>query len=119
MNKFAVLLNTSTDEVGQTVNGLEYALDLDESGNDVEVFLDGSATEWPGAVSGAADHPVNEAITEAQERGLLAGACSACAQSFEATEELAAADAELLGDGDHGPPVGELNAEGYELLTIG
>lgn len=119
MDKFAVLLNTSTDEVGQTVNGLEYALDLDESGNEVEVFLDGSATEWPGAISAASDHPVNEAITEARERGLLAGACNACAQSFEATADLTAADFELLGDGDHGPSVGELNAEGYDLLTIG
>lgn len=119
MDKFAVLLNTSTDEVGQTVNGLEYALDLDESGNDVEVFLDGSATEWPGAVSDAPEHPVNEVIAEAQERGLLAGACSACAQSFEATDELTAADVELLGDGGHGPSVGDLNADGYELLTIG
>lgn len=44
MEKFAVLLNTSTDEVGQTANGIEYALDLDESGKEVEVFFDGSAT---------------------------------------------------------------------------
>lgn len=53
MGKSAVLLSTSTDEGGRTVNGLEYAASLDESGNDVEVFLDGQATEWPGAVGDA------------------------------------------------------------------
>lgn len=62
MDRFAVLLNTSTDEVGQTVNGLEYALDLDESGNEVEVFLDGSATEWPGAVVDLQDNVRNRGL---------------------------------------------------------
>jgi len=85
MDRFAVLLNTSTDEVGQTANGLEYALDLDESGKEVEVFFDGSATEWPGELAANPEHPVTEAFEEAQERGLLAGACSACAGAFETT----------------------------------
>lgn len=119
MERFAVLLNTSTDEIGQTVNGLEYALDLDEHGNDVEVFLDGSATEWPGAVAEQPEHPVNEALAEAQERGLVSGACSACAGSFGAAEGLEAAGIDLLGDGDHGPSVAELNEQGFDLLTIG
>lgn len=119
MDRFAVLLNTSTNEVGQTANGLEYALDLDESGNEVQVFFDGSATAWPGELAANPDHPVNEYLTEATDRGLIAGACSACAGVFETTEELEAADVELLGDGDHGPSVGQLNADGFDLLTIG
>jgi hypothetical protein len=119
MDRFAVLLNTSTDEVGRTANGLEYALDLDESGKEVEVFFDGSATEWPGELAANPEHPVTEAFEEAQERGLLAGACSACAGAFETTEEIETAGIELLGDGDHGPSVGELTDEGFDLLTIG
>jgi hypothetical protein len=119
MDRFAVLLNTSTDEVGQTANGLEYALDLDESGKEVEVFFDGSATQWPGELAANPEHPVNGAFQEARERGLLAGACSACAGAFETEAELEEAGIELLGDGDHGPSVGELADEGFDLLTIG
>lgn len=119
MDRYAVLLNTSTDEIGQTVNGLEYALDLDESGNEVEVFFDGSATEWPGEVADRPDHPVGEALAEVQERALVGGACSACAGAFEAAEELEAADIDLVGDGGHGPSVGELTDQGFDLLTIG
>lgn len=119
MDKYAVLLNTDTEEVGQTVNGLEYALDLDESDNEVEVFLDGSATAWPGELEANPEHPVNDQFREAQERDLIAGACSACAGAFETTEDIEAADIELLGGGDHGPSVGELADDGFDLLTIG
>jgi hypothetical protein len=119
MSKYAVLLNTDTDEVGQTVNGLEYALDLDESDNEVEVFLDGSATAWTAEPEANPEHPVSDQFRDARERDLIAGACSACAGAFETTDELEAAGIELLGGGDHGPSVGELTDDGFDLLTIG
>ncbi|MCL7418708.1 MAG: hypothetical protein M8354_12840, partial [Halalkalicoccus sp.] len=64
MNKYAIMLNASPDDVGPTANGLEYALDLDGAGHNVEVFLDGVATQWPGTLSEKPDHPVNEYFTE-------------------------------------------------------
>jgi hypothetical protein len=108
MNKYAVLLNTDTEEVGQTVNGLEYAIDLD-----------GAATQWPGELQANPDNPVGEHLTEAVERGLVAGACSYCASTFETTDEVASMDIELLGDGGHGPSVGSLVEDGHELITTG
>lgn len=62
---------------------------------------------------------MNEALAEAQERELIGGACSACAGSFGTADELEEADIDLVGDGDHGPSVGELTDQGFDLLTIG
>lgn len=45
IGKYVIMLNASTDDVGPTANGLEYALDLEESGHEVQVYLDGSATQ--------------------------------------------------------------------------
>lgn len=119
MGKYAVLLNASTDEIGQTANGLEYALDLDEDDNEVEVYLDGTATQWPGELQANPDHLVNVYLTKAVQRDLVAGACSHCATAFESTEEVKVAGIPLVGDGNHGPSVGELTDERYGLITNG
>lgn len=112
-------MNASTDDVGPTANGLEYALDLDDAGYDVEVFLDGAATKWADKLEARPDHPVGEHFEEVEARNLVAGACGHCADAFGATEGLDARNIELLGEqGNHGPDVGELAAD-RELLTIG
>lgn len=120
MGKYAVLLNGDTEDVGPTVNGLEYALDLDASGHEVDVFLDGVATQWPGQLQAKPDHPVNDYFSEARDRELVAGACGFCANAFDGAEGCREAGVELLGDEDtHGPDVGEVAAEGFELVTVG
>lgn len=120
MGKYAVLLNGDTDDVGSTVNGLEYALDLDGSGHEVDVFLDGAATQWPGQLTEKPDHPVNNYFSDARDRDLVAGACGFCAHAFGGAEGCREAGVELLGDeNEHNPDVGELATEGYELITVG
>lgn len=120
MNKYALLLNASTDDVGPAANGLEYAIDLDDAGHDVEVFFDGEATQWPGTLEAKPDHPVNEYFEEIDDRDLVGGACGFCANAFDAVEGCEEAGIELLGGPDeHGPDVGELTESGYELLTVG
>jgi hypothetical protein len=119
MTQYAVLLNATTDQVGATVNGLEYALTLHEDGHDVELYFDGEATRWPGELAANPDHPVKPAFEEAREQDLISGACGFCANAFGATDELADADIDLIGGiDDHGPDVASLVDEGYELLTI-
>lgn len=66
-DQYAVLVNASTDDVGPAANGLEYALDLDEGGNDVEIYLDGAATKWPDQLESKPDHPVAEYFEQAED----------------------------------------------------
>lgn len=120
MSKYALLLNASTDDVGPAANGLEYALDLDDAGHEVEVFFDGEATQWPGTLEETPDHPVNNYYEEVDDRGLVGGACGFCANAFDAVEGCEAAGVDLLGGSDeHAPDVGELTEDDYELLTVG
>ncbi|MFP4591064.1 MAG: hypothetical protein ACLFM8_06355 [Halobacteriales archaeon] len=120
MTQYAIMLNAGTDDVGPTANGLEYALDLDAAGHDVEVFLDGVATTWPGTLAKKPDHPVNDYFETATERGLIAGACRFCADAFGGTDGVEAAGIDLIGEeGEHGPNVGDLATAGYTFLTVG
>lgn len=120
MEAYAILLNGSTDDIGPTVNGLKYAIALDDSDFDVEVYFDGSATQWPGTLVEEPHHPVNAYFEDADDRGLIAGACGYCARAFGGARGCEDAGIELVGDQkDHGPDVGELVIEGYGLITIG
>lgn len=120
MGKYAVMLNADTDSVGPATNGLKYAIELDEAGHQVRVFFDGSATEWIALLTEEGDHPVRKFYEQARERGLLGGACGYCANAFGVYDEVNETGIELVGEhGSHGPDVGELVADGYELLTVG
>jgi hypothetical protein len=117
--KFAVLINADPEHTGPAANGMEYALDFDESGYQAEIYFDGSATQWPGTLDDQPDHPVNEYYQEAKEKGLIGGACGYCANAYGAYDELEALDFDLLGGTEnHGPHTGELIDDGYELITV-
>lgn len=114
------MLNADTDDTGSMANGLKYANELDDKGNEVEVYLDGSATAWPGVLLTKPGHPVNKYFEEVQERGLLKGACGYCAHAFDGVEGCREAGIELLGGSEnHGPNVGALVEQGFELIVVG
>lgn len=118
-DRYAILLNASIDAVGHTANGLETALDLDKGGNDVKVYLDGAATKWAAQLEANPDNAVVGYFEQAEERGLIAGACGHCTGAFGATEGIEVRGIDVVGEGgDHGPDISGL-AETHELLTIG
>lgn len=120
MSEYAVLLNSSTEDVWPTANGLEYALDLDEDGHEVDVYFDGAATQRPRQLAEKPNHPINNFFDEADDRGLIAGACGFCADSFDATEGCGKASVDILGGAaEHAPRPSQLVDDEYELLTIG
>lgn len=119
MGSYAIMLNADTESIGPTANALEYAIDLDENGHEVDLYFDGVATQWPGTLSEKPEHPVNEYFEEADERDLIGGACSYCANAFGGTEGVQEAGIELLGGDGHGPDIGELATDGVDIITVG
>lgn len=118
--KYAVLLNAGPERGPTASNAFGYAIELDDAGHDVQLYLDGKATKWTTAFAEDPDRPFAHKWRTIQARGLLAGACGYCADAFGATESAERANVDLLSDsGQHAPSVGELAADGYELLTIG
>ena len=120
MPRYAILLNAGPAAVGPPVNALQYALELDDHGHDVSVFLDGPATKWPDELGSMADHPLRAYYDEARERSLIAGACAFCAHRYGADGPCRDEGLRLFGGPDeHGPDVGRLATDGYRLLTVG
>jgi hypothetical protein len=119
MEKYAFLITGGPDRVGSVLNAIEYALTLDDSGHDVRVYLDGAATKWPGKLERRVDHPLYDRFFELLDRGLVS-ACAFCADAFDATEGCLAVDISLCGvpDEKHGPDVGQLVDDDFELLTV-
>lgn len=118
--KYAILLNAGPDDAPVASNGFNYALEFDDAGYEVEVFLDGEATKWPAAFAQNPDLPFQTEWREIRDRDLLAGACGYCANAFEVAAAYDDTDIAMLSDAtEHAPEVAELADEGYEMLTIG
>ena len=119
MGKYAFLVTGGPDRVGSVLNGIEYALTLDGSGHEVRVYLDGAATKWPGKLERRVDHPLYEGFFELLDRDLVS-ACAFCAEAFDAMEGCRTADISLQGvpEEEHGPDVGRLVDEQFELLPV-
>lgn len=96
MGKYGLLLNANPEEVGPAGNGLEYALYLDDVGHNGEVVFDGEATQWPGTCEEKPEHRVNDYAQEVNDRELIGGACSFCANAFDVREGCEAAGVDLL-----------------------
>ena len=121
MSRYALLLSAGPDRVGTALNGIEYALSLDDGGYTVAIYLDGAATQWPGEMETRVDHPLSKGLTSAIDRELIAGCCVFCADAFGGVEGCRAAGIPLLGVAgeEHGPDVAQLVDDGYELLPVG
>jgi len=119
-SKYAILLSAGPDDPPVASNAFNYALELAEAGYEVQVFLDGQATKWPGAFADDPDLPFAHDWNRMRELGLLAGACGYCANAFDATAACEDSGIELLSDEmSHAPAVARLADDGYEMLTIG
>ena len=119
-NRYAVLLNAGPDSAPTASNGFNYALELDDAGYEVRVFLDGQATKWPSAFEETPEFPFSHDWEQIVRRGLLAGACGYCANAFDVADACERSGIDLLSDEtEHAPAVAELASEGYEMLTIG
>ncbi|WP_440991222.1 DsrE family protein [Haloarchaeobius baliensis] len=117
--KYAILLNAGPDDFAAAGNGFQYAIELDEAGYEVDVFLDGVATKWPAEFAADPGRPFSRNWKLLEQRGLLAGACGYCANAFDSKEACEASGVALLSDSDeHAPALAKLADEGYEILTI-
>jgi len=118
--KYAILLNAGPDRTPVAGNGFNYALEFDDAGYDVQLFLDGEATKWPAAFEENPDRPFNHDWEQIQQRGLLAGACGYCANAFDVADACENSGIDLLSDKtEHAPAVAMLAEEGYQMLTVG
>ena len=118
--KYAILLNAGPENTPAAGNAFSYALELDDGGFEVQLFLDGAATKWPAEFAENPDRPYNADWERIERKGLLAGVCGYCANAFDVAEACRTVGVDLLSDETtHAPSLPELAAAEYEILTVG
>lgn len=115
-NAIVVLADKESHEgLGRVVNAMVAVREMKEAGDDVKLIFDGGGTVWPGELH-KDDHPSHrlwESIRDA-----VHGACSYCAEAFDATEGVEEAGVKLLDEYKRHPSFRSLLADGYHIITF-
>lgn len=111
-----VLADNETHEgLGRVVNAMVGAQELKEAGDEVRLIFDGGGTVWPAELE-KADHPAHalwESVHDA-----VHGACSYCADAFNAKSGVEEAGVKLLDEYKRHPSLRTLLADGYQVITF-
>jgi hypothetical protein len=92
-------------------------LDLAENGYDVELVIEGAATQLiPGL--GKTDNPQHRLWENVKQKGLVAGVCLACATKTGVVADCQAQDLKLLEDMSGHPAMSTYLNRGYQLITF-
>lgn len=111
-----VLADNETHEgLGRVVNAMVATRELQDAGDDVRLIFDGGGTTWPGELSN--DEHTAHGLWESVHESVY-GACSYCADAFEATQDVANAEVKLLDEYKRHPSIRTLLDDGYQILTF-
>ncbi|MBW3662745.1 MAG: DsrE family protein [Actinobacteria bacterium] len=111
-----VLADTETHEnLARVVNAMTAVKEFHDAGDDVKLIFDGAGTRWPGELSDT-DHQAHRLYESVED--VIAGACSYCAEAFDATEDVENAGIRLLDEYKRHPSFRTLLQDGYEVLTF-
>lgn len=118
MSKVAIVVLTDTEtheSLGRAVNALEFAKELQEHGDRVQIIFDGAGTKWIPELENV-DHDVHPLYLAVKEN--IHGACRFCAKAFGVFKEVKDTDIELLDDYDDHPSLRSFIAKGYQIVTF-
>lgn len=111
-----VLAGTETHEdLARVVNAMMVVREFKEAGDDVQLIFDGAGTRWPGTLSNP-EHDAHQLYESVRE--VVTGACSYCAEAFEATQDVEDAGVKLLDEYKRHPSFRSLKSQGYDILTF-
>lgn len=118
MNKAAVVVLTDTEtheSLGRVVNALEFAKELQEHGDQVQIVFDGAGTKWVPALEDEEHdaHPLYQAVKEN-----IHGACRFCSKAFGVFDEVRDSDVDLLDEYDQHPSLRNFMNDGYRIVTF-
>ncbi|MEE9425625.1 MAG: DsrE family protein [Methylococcales bacterium] len=125
MNKTAIIIlsdpeNGGEEALGRVFNGFAAAYDIKQSGGEVSILFQGTATRWLGHIT-KEDHPLNGLYSLVKEN--IVGVSSGCADFFGGAEAATTNGFELITEnlipGTSGlPSVGQLLNSGTTVLTF-
>ncbi|MDY0274530.1 MAG: DsrE family protein [Desulfomicrobium sp.] len=93
------------------------ALDLHAHEQEVRVIMEGaSVTLVPQVV--APDHPLTHLFAQVRDKGLLDGACRACAVKLGVAKDIEATGIALVGDMNGHPSMRGYMDQGFQVITF-
>lgn len=118
MAKVAVVVLTDTqthESLGRLVNALEFAKELKENQDEIQLVFDGAGTRWiPELVDeDHKAHPLYQAVKDN-----IHGACKFCAKAFGVINEIEKTDVTLLDEYDQHPSLRNFIVDGYQVVTF-
>lgn len=99
------------------MHALINALDLEEKGMWGEIVLEGEATRLIPEMA-RPDHFLNALYLQVKSRGMLYGACQACATKMGVAEAIAAEDIPLIADVNGHPSMAPFIRQDYKIITM-
>jgi hypothetical protein len=115
MNKYALF--AFNGEAMCFIHVLLNGLDLKAKGQEVKIVIEGAACRLVPEL-GEAGHPFHQLYTKAQEAGLIAGVCKACAQKMGGLEAARAQGLSILEDMSGHAGMAPYILEGYRIITF-
>ena len=117
VRKFAIFVHADKTQLARIVHGFWYADQLREKGFPAEIVFDGAGTQGL-ALLLEPGHKYGHLVAEAQQTGVLKGACPYCARAYQVDVRLADAGIPFLDDRDGHPDISRYAAEGFEIITL-
>lgn len=99
------------------MHALLNALDLEEKAMWGEIVFEGEATRLIPEMA-QPDHFLHKLYLQAKNRGMIYGACQACATKMGVVEAIAAEDIPLLVDMSGHPSMATFIREDYKIITM-
>ncbi len=93
------------------------SLDMNERGQDGVIILEGESVTLVGDMS-QPGHFLNALYQKAKAKGLIYGACKACATKLNAIDAIRKEEIPLIGDMANHPAMGEFMEKGYQVITF-
>ena len=116
--KVAIVILADTEtraDRARAANALTAAYEFKEAGEEVTVVFTGAGTRWVAELSDP-DHRLHKAFELVRDR--IAGACKACAVSFDVKDEVEASGVPLLTEYKGHQSIRKLVKEGFEVITF-
>ena len=99
------------------MHALLNALDLEENGMWGVIVVEGEATRLIPAIA-QPEHFLNGLYLQAKGRGMIYGACHACASKLGVADAIAAEGIPLIGDMSGHPAMATFIRQEYAIITI-
>ncbi len=111
-----ILADTETHgDMGRVANALEFARELKQAQDDVQLIFDGAGVKWAAELS-KDTHQMKPLFDTVRDRA--AGVCQYCSRAFGVFEAVKRSGLPLLAEFDQHPSLRARAAQGYQVVTF-